>query len=296
VVTNPNRQQLEILGGSVGLGKRLTIPDDYFQFFGTVSYQNYRLNNFGSIFTFANGRSNNAAINLSLYRDSRNGNPIFFSSGSRIGGSLRFTPNALFELNRDFTGLTDQQKFNWVQYHKWKFTSEWYTPLGSRDEEGTNKFVLFTKVGLGYLGKFNSTLDDSPFERFYLGGSALTGFQLDGREIIALRGYDDLSLSPETGATFISKYTMEARYLLSPNPSATIFGFGFLEAGNTWNNFTDYQPLTTYRSGGVGLRIFLPMFGLMGLDYGWRFDDVPNQPQMPQGQFHFTIGMNLGEL
>ena len=124
----------------------------------------------------------------------------------------------------------------------------------------------------------------------------MTGFQLDGREIIALRGYDDLSLSPETGATFITKYTMEMRYLLSPNPSATIYGFGFIEAGNTWNDFVEYQPLSAFRAGGVGLRIFLPMFGLMGLDYGWRFDDVPNQPNMPQGQFHFTIGMNLGEL
>jgi outer membrane protein insertion porin family len=296
-IVNPNRQELLILGGSVGLGKRLTIPDDWFQFYASLSYQNYRIQNFGSIFTFADGRSNNLALTGSLVRDSKFGNPIFPSRGSSMGLTVKFTPAGLFwDGNRDFSNSSDQEKFEWVQYHKWKFTTEWYTPLGARDEEENNRLVLFSKVGLGYLGNYNSTVGDSPFERFYLGGSALTGFQLDGREIIALRGYDDLSLSPQTGATFINKYTMELRYLLSPNPSATIYGLGFLEAGNTWNDFTEYQPLTVKRSGGVGLRIFLPMFGLMGLDYGWRFDDVTGAPNMANGQFHFTIGMNLGEL
>lgn len=296
-VTNPSRQELVILGGSVGLGKRLTVPDDWFQFYASLSYQNYRIQNFGSIFTFADGRSNNLAATMSLVRDSKFGNPIFPSRGSSLGLTVKFTPaGLLWDGNRNFSNSSDQEKFEWVQYHKWKFTTEWYTPLGARDEEENNRLVLFSKVGLGYLGKYNSTVGDSPFERFYLGGSALTGFQLDGREIIALRGYDDLSLSPQTGATFINKYTMELRYLLSPNPSATIYGLGFLEAGNTWNTFADYQPLTVKRSGGIGLRIFLPMFGLMGLDYGWRFDDITGSPNMANGQFHFTIGMNLGEL
>ena len=297
-ISNPSRQQLQILGGSVGLGKQLQIPDDYFQLFATLSYQYYDLNNFGSIFSFANGYSNNLAITGSLARDSRNGNPIFYSGGSRVGITTRFTPyvRSLFDGNKDYTNVSDQEKFLWVEYHKWKFTTEWYTPLGKQDEDENNRLVLFTKVGMGYLGNFNRSIGDSPFERYYLGGSALTGFQLDGREIIALRGYDDLSLSPRTGATFINKYTMELRYLVSPNPNATIYGLTFLEAGGTWNDFTDYQPLAVQRSGGVGLRIFLPMFGLMGLDYGWRFDDVPNLPNMPRGQFHFTIGMNLGEL
>jgi len=298
VVNNPSRQQLQILGGSIGLGKRLQIPDDYFQLFTTLSYQYYDLNNFGSIFTFANGYSNNLAITASLARDSRNGNPIFYSGGSKIGVTARFTPyvRSLFDGAKDYTNATDQEKFLWVEYHKWKFTTEWYTPLGKQDEDENNRLVLYTKIGMGYLGNFNRTIGDSPFERFYLGGSALTGFQLDGREIIALRGYDDLSLSPRTGATFINKYTTELRYLVSPNPNATIYGLTFLEAGGTWNNFIDYQPLAVHRSAGVGLRIFLPMFGLMGLDYGWRFDDVISNPGMPRGQFHFTIGMNLGEL
>lgn len=295
-IDNPSRQQLVIFGGSIGFGKRLTIPDDWFQWYLTGSYQNYNLNNFGSIFSFANGRSNNLAFTNSLVRDSRNGNPIFPEGGSKFGITVRFTPPYSAFSDRDYSQETDQEKFRWVEYHKWKFTSEWYTPLLSSASGESKKLVLFTKVGMGYLGNYDNTLGDSPFERFYLGGSALTGFQLDGREIIALRGYDDLSLSPVTGATFISKYTMEMRYLLSPNPSATIYALGFLEAGNTWDDFVDYQPFSAQRSGGIGLRIFLPMFGLMGLDYGWRFDDVENIPNMAQGQFHFTIGMNLGEL
>lgn len=298
-INNPSRQQLQILGGSIGFGKRLQIPDDWFQLYTTLSYQYYDLTNFGSIFTFADGYSNNLAITASLVRDSRAGNPIFPSGGSKVGLTTRITPIAVrhwWDNDKDYSGLSDQEKFLWAEYHKWKFTTEWYTPLGKQDEEENNRLVLFTKVGLGYLGNFDKGIGDSPFERFYLGGSALTGFQLDGREIIALRGYDDLSLSPRTGATFINKYTMELRYLVSPNPNATIYGLTFLEAGNTWDDFVNYQPFAVKRSAGVGLRIFLPMFGLMGLDYGWRFDDVETNPTMPRGQFHFTIGMNLGEL
>ncbi len=289
-------QELVITGGSLGLGKRLTRPDDYFQLFVSGSYQHYSLLNFGSIFSFATGTSNNLAITGSILRDSRSINPIFYSSGSKTGLTVKVTPLAAVHKRGDFSNATDQDKFDWVQYHKWKFTSEWYTPLSRRSEDGGHKFVLYTKVGAGYLGNFNKTIGDSPFERFYLGGSALTGFQLDGREIIALRGYDDLSLSPATGSTFINKYSMELRYLISPNPNATIFGLGFLEAGDTWSDFKDFNPFAVKRSTGVGLRIFLPMFGLMGLDYGWRLDDVLNNPGMPLGQFHFTIGMNLGEL
>jgi len=156
--------------------------------------------------------------------------------------------------------------------------------------------VLNTRVGFGYLGSYNTALGSAPLERFYLGGSGLTGFSLDGREIIALRGYDDNTLSPVGGASIINKYTLELRYPLSLNPSATIYGLSFIEAGNTWSSFGDYNPFNVYRSGGVGVRVFLPMFGLLGLDYAWRIDDVPDFPNMQKGQLHFTIGANLGEL
>jgi outer membrane protein insertion porin family len=192
--------------------------------------------------------------------------------------------------------MTDQDKFDWVEYYKLKFTANWYTAL---NKHKTNKFVLHSSVGFGFLGGYNKNLGQSPFERFYLGGVYLSGFLLDGREIVNLRGYDELSLttpSSSVGAPVITKYSMELRYPLSLNPSATIFAMGFAEAGRTWQNFKDYNPFNLYRSAGMGLRIYLPMFGLLGFDYGWRLDDVPNYSNMARGQFHFSIGMNMGEL
>jgi outer membrane protein insertion porin family len=185
--------------------------------------------------------------------------------------------------------LSDQEKFKYVEYFKWKFTSSWFTRLAG-------DLVLNTRIGFGYLGMYNRAVGIAPFERFYLGGSGLTGFALDGREIIALRGYDDQSLSPRTGAPIIAKYTWELRYPVSLNPSATVFGLAYVEAGNTWQNFKSFNPFDVYRSAGVGVRVFLPMFGLLGLDWGYRFDDVRTAPGMQRSQIHFSIGMNLGEL
>ena len=152
------------------------------------------------------------------------------------------------------------------------------------------------RAGFGFLGRYTERKGDSPFERFYLGGSGLTGFQLDGREIIALRGYDDLSLAPSFGSFFVNKFTAELRFPVSLNPSATIFATTFIEGANAYNDIRRYDPFKLYRSAGFGLRLFLPMFGPMGLDYAWRFDDVPTAPNMAKSQFHFTIGIDLGEL
>ena len=154
-------------------------------------------------------------------------------------------------MERDYgADLSPQERYKWIEYHKWKFASEWFTKIAGN-------LVLRTKAGFGFLGKYNQNVGDSPFERFYLGGSGLTGFQLDGREIIALRGYDDQSVSPRIGASLITKYTAELRYPFSLNPSATIYGLGFMEAGNTWNNFNDYNPFAVKRSVGLGIRVFL---------------------------------------
>lgn len=287
-IPNPDRAFLKIYGVSVGLGKRLQVPDDYFSLYQGVSYQHYILSNFGSIFSFADGKSNNVSYTFSFGRNSVS-QPIFPRYGSDINLTLKATPPYSLISGRDFSGETDQEKFKWVEYHKWKITTSWYTEIAKN-------LVLYNKAGFGFLGIYNQDIGLSPFERYYLGGSALSGFSLDGREIIGLRGYDDLALSPQTGGQYISKYTTELRYLLSPNPSATIYMLGFFEAGNTWNGFKNYNPYDVKRSGGVGLRIFLPAFGLLGLDYGWRFDDVTGSPNMARGQFHFTIGTNLGEL
>ncbi|NEN21967.1 outer membrane protein assembly factor BamA [Cryomorpha ignava] len=288
------RQALIITGGSVSLGKRLGWPDDYFQILGGVSYlyydiQNYRSGNNTGIFALSNGTSNNLSFIFNLSRNSVF-DPIYPRYGSNIRLNTKVTlPYSLWD-GIDYAGdITDETRYQNAEYYKWKLVAEWYTELAP-------KLVLMTRSGFGFLGYYNRDKGVSAFERFYLGGSALSGFALDGREIIGLRGYDDLSLSPATGSNIVIKQTMELRYLISPNPSATIFALGFLEAGNTYDGIENFDPFRMYRSAGVGLRIFLPMFGLMGLDYGWRFDDVLLKPSMPRSQFHFTIGMNLGEL
>ena len=288
------RQALYITGGNVSLGKQLGWPDDYFQVLMGVSYLFYDIRNFRSgqgtgIFAFQNGTSNNLAFIFNISRNSVF-DPIFPRWGSNIRFNTKFTlPYSLWD-GIDYAGpITEQTRYKWAEYYKWKLVAEWYTELAP-------KLVLMARSGFGFMGYYTRAKGISPFERFYLGGAALTGFALDGREIIALRGYDDLSLSPPEGANIVMKQTLELRYPLSLNPSATIFGLGFVEAGNTYDGIVNFDPFRIYRSAGVGVRIFLPMFGLMGLDYGWRFDDVVGRPLMPQGQFHFTIGMNLGEL
>lgn len=296
------RQALLITGGSIGIGKRLRWPDDYFQLFTSLSYQYYQLRNFRNVFVFSDGFSNNLNLTLSVSRNSVD-NPLYPRYGSNVALTLKITPPFSSFINKDYGDLPPNERYRFVEYHKWKFTSEWFTELAP-------KLVLRTKAGWGYLGYYNSDIGPSPFERFYLGGSALSGFQLDGREIIALRGYQDLSLSAPEGNNVISKYTLELRYPISLNPSATIYALGFAEAGNSWLEFDKFNPLQLKRSVGFGLRIFLPMFGLMGIDYGWGLDPYdpthqgfgseqfdPNTGAFkPQGQFHFTIGMDLGEL
>ncbi len=278
---------LRITGGSIGLGTRLKWPDDYFVLRHDLNYQHYDLENYGA-FIFPTGNANDLSYSVTLSRNSID-QPIYPRRGSEVKLSAKATPPySLFDGVEDYAGMSDQEKFRWVEYHKWKFTSSWYTRL-------IGDMVLKAKTGFGFLGSYNAHLT-SPFERFYMGGSGLTGFNLLGREIIALRGYDDNSLSASTGGTMLTKYTVELRYPLSLNPQATIFGLGFVEAGNSWDDPQEFDPFSVKRSAGVGLRIFLPMFGLMGVDYGWRFDDVEGAPDMQGSQFHFTIGKNLGEL
>ena len=300
-VLNPLRQSLIITGGSVVFGQRWQKPDDWFLFFGGVSYQHFDLNNYGSFFSFSEGYSNNMAGNFTIERSSLS-ETIYPTWGSKITLSSKFTlpytfiGENVFGKTYDYAQMTDQQKVDWVEYYKLKFTANWYTPL---NKHKTNKLVLHTHAGFGFLGTYNKSLGQSPFERFYMGGVYLSGYLLDGREIVNLRGYDDLSLtmpSDRVGAPVISKYGAELRYPISLNPQATIFALAFAEGGRTWTDFSDYNPFNLYKSVGAGLRIFLPMFGLLGFDYGWRLNDVPNAPNMAPGQFHFSIGMNMGEL
>ena len=288
-IVNPVRASVVISGGSIGLGRRLSWPDDYFTLYQEITYQHYIMDKWNQ-FIFRDGIANNLFYRLNISRNSID-QPIYPRNGSQVSLSIQATPpySLLDSKDPNYNDMSDQDKYRWIEYHKWKFTTSWFTKI-------VGDLVLNTRIGFGYLGSYNTSLGSAPLERFYLGGSGLTGFSLDGREIIALRGYDDNTLSPIGGASIINKYALELRYPLSLNPSATIYGLSFIEAGNTWSSFGDYNPFNVYRSGGVGVRVFLPMFGLLGLDYAWRIDDVPDFPNMQKGQLHFTIGANLGEL
>ncbi len=308
-IENASRRIIRITGVSLGLGKRLKWPDDYFSVYYEAGYQFYELNNFGNVFSFSDGFVNNPYLKWNISRNSLD-QTIYPRTGSSISLTVKTSvyPYSRLELmNKDgFTShsaLSDQEKFRYLQYNKFKFTTSWFTPISKN-----KKLVVNARLGFGLLNGWNKDLGAPPFERFYLGGSGLSGFNLDGREIIALRGYDDQSMSSNTGDRLISKYTLELRYPVSLNPSATIFLLSFMEAGNSWNDYKKYNPFQVKRSAGVGVRIFLPMFGLLGLDYGFSFDpldagsqgEVNHNSQIQakgyRGQFHFTMGMNIGEL
>jgi outer membrane protein insertion porin family len=289
-LSDPSRSSFNIWGVTVGFGSRLKKPDDFFTFFADVNYAYYTLKNFANIFSFSNGYSNNINLRASISRSNTDKSPMeYITRGGTMTLSAQATPPySLFE-NRNYADMTDQQKYTFIEFYKIKFTTQWFTKL-------VGNLVLNTRVGFGYLGFYNAQLGVAPFERFYMGGSGLTGYSLDGREIIAMRGYNDGSLSAAHGSPIINKYTMELRYPITLSASANIYCLTFAEAGNTWDSFKQYNPFQVYRSAGVGVRVFLPMFGLLGLDYGWRLDDVPSNLGMQRGQLHFTIGANLGEL
>jgi outer membrane protein insertion porin family len=298
---NELRQSLQITGVQVGFGQRWKKPDDWFTMNLALSYQHFQLNDYGVFFSFSDGTANNLAANFTLARNSIS-DPIYPVWGSNISLSVKATPPYSSLRGKDeiyYEDLSDQDRFRWVEYHKWKVKAEWYTPLTQSAGENPRTLVLRTHAGIGLIGQYNRAVGLSPFERFYLGGVFLSGYVLDGREIVNLRGFDDLSLTmpdQNTGAPVIAKYGAELRYPLSTNPSATIYMLAFVDAGKTWADAREFNPFEVYRSAGVGMRIFLPMFGLLGLDYGWRLDDIPTQPNMSRGQFHFSIGMNTGEL
>lgn len=287
-------QLMATIGVSAGLGRRISWPDDYFTMYNEVSYQHYKLRNW-PYYAFANGRSNNLAFTTTFRRSSID-NPIYTKSGSDFSLSLSFTPPySLFD-NRDYDNESEENKYRWIEFHKWKFQGKVYMPLSKN-----NKLVLYTGIQYGYLGHYNRN-KRSPFEGFEMGGDGMSGYSLYGREYVGLRGYENGSLT-NAGSSFIapassdaslySKLTMELRYPISLNPSATIYVLGFLEAGNSWYEIQDFEPFNLYRSAGVGLRVFLPMFGLLGLDWGYGFDDVPGRPSAAGGQIHFILGQEF---
>lgn len=299
-ISNPNRSTMKIIGGSVGFGKRLKKPDDFFSIYTEASYNYYELQNY-PYFILANGYANDFNGKINITRNSIDA-PIFPKNGSNFSLLGQFTPPYSLFNGKNYETATPAEKFKFIEYQKYKFTAEWYTQLTNKkagEGKEARNLVLRTKIGYGILGMYNKKVGVSPFERYYMGGSGLSGYQnFVAREIIALRGYTDNSLSSTSGDPLCARYTMELRYPISLNPQATIFILGFAEAGNTWARYKDFNPFQVKRSAGFGLRVFLPMFGLLGLDYGWGFDNIPNNPGSGngKGQFHFTLGAQLGEL
>lgn len=296
---NPARSSMAIYGSSVNFGRRLMWPDNYFSMFNSVNYNYYELTNYNA-FIFRNGFAHDVNTNMTIQRNSVD-QPIYPKNGSNFTLFAQLTPPYSAFNKKNYADLPQNERFRFIEYQKYKFTAEWFTQLTNKkaaEGKEARNLVLRTKIGYGFLGYYNKKVGFSPFERFYMGGSGLSGFQnFVAREIIALRGYPDNSLSAVTGDPIVSRYTMELRYPITLNPQATIYVLGFAEAGNSYENFRSFNPFQVKRSAGVGLRVFLPMFGLLGLDYGWGFDNI-NQPGAGngKGQFHFTIGGMLGEL
>jgi len=298
-----DRQSMIIDGGSVGFGKRLEWPDDYFSVFYEASYQRYSLNKYEMYsFLFKNGTSNLATLSAKLTRFSAGPNPIYPTGGSTFSLSLQATPPYSAISGKNFAGASDEEKYKLIEFYKAVFKADYYLPL-----DGAGKLILNAKAAFGYLGFYNKDIGPSPFENFYLGGDGMTGYSFYGREVIALRGYTNGSLTPrvdkmETDGTLrrvesgnvYSKLTMELRYPISLNPQATIFALAFVEAGKAWYDIRDYNPFRMNRSAGVGLRANLPMFGLLGIDWGYGFDSpVYGSSEDSGSQFHFVIGQQF---
>ena len=283
---------LRTFGVSIGYGKRLKWPDDYFTFYGEISYQLYWMKDWPYLL-ISNGMSHNLALNLQLSRSSID-NPIYTRRGSQFSIGLKITPPwSLMRKNRNYAAMSNNDKYEMIEYHKWKLTGKVFTPLTP-----DSKLVLMTRAEFGYLGHYNKNLK-SPFESFYMGGDGMSSYSSYSTDYVAMRGYSSGSLTPYDAATgrnmgyVYDKFTMELRYPLSLQQNATIWILGFLEAGNCYADIRDFDPFDLKRSAGVGVRIFLPMFGLMGIDWGWGFDQINGSSQYGGSQFHFVLGQEL---
>lgn len=320
-------KSFNITGITFGLAKRLQVPDDYFTLSQAISYQRYDLNNYNTgLFTFGNGFSNNLSYTFGLSRNNTSVDPIFPTGGSNFSFTAKFSlPYSMFngvdyeQLSEDYddalekrstaTSTTDlayieateeiteidQKRYNWLEFYKVKFSGEWYTQLAK-------DLVLRPKIEFGFLGAYNNERGVIPFERFYLGGDGLGNFSLDGREVIQLRGYPNQSLThldestgsaSQDGSSIYNKFSLELRYPITLKASAKIYALGFLEGGVSANTFRDFSPFNLKRSAGLGIRIFMPAFGLLGIDFGHGFDPLPGQTVKNGWETHFIIGQQF---
>ncbi len=291
---------VKTIGFGLSLGKRLKWPDDYFNLIYSLNFQQYKLRNYGQIFSgITNGNSNNISLKITLLRNSAGPNPIFPTSGSNFSLSGQFT------LPYSTLGITPSvsNKYALPEFHKWRFAGEWYTPIGrARGAEKNKQFILKAAAKYGYIGRYNTNLEVSPFERFQVGDAGLSNTQaLLGYDIIAHRGYPIYSSSnpkinpdgvtPSQYFTLFNKYTLELRYPFSTSASSTIYGLAFFEAANGWYSLKEFNPFKLRRSVGVGMRFFLPMFGLLGFDYGIGLDRYDQSTGIKgAAKFTFMLG------
>lgn len=318
-------QGFAITGLTAGLAKRVQWPDDYFTISHALSYQLYEFNDYNiGLFNFGNGKANSIAYTLGISRNATAGGRIYPRAGSNFEITAKFTPPYSLFSSKDFEALRDrstelqekrisegitteesaelesidQERFRWLEYYKVKFKGDWYTTL-------VDDLVLRTNAEFGFLGNYNNDVGDTPFERFFVGGDGLNNFTLDGRDIVQLRGYENQSITPydplagnnNSGGLIYNKFSLEIRYPLTLKPSASIYGLAFLEGGNAFNNFQEFNPFQIKRSAGVGLRIFMPAFGLLGIDFGYGFDEDLRPASIGNGpsgwQTHFIIGQQF---
>ena len=307
-------KMFEVFGFNAGLGTRLKWPDNYFVLYNNLSWQTYKLTNWtNSYFAFNDGISHNLSFTISLTRNSTD-QQLYPRQGSEFSASLQITPPySLFrkytwdfddEGNRvkvpvesydkvNYDDWTSAERYKWIEYHKWKFSGAVYTKL-------VGDLVLMTRAQFGFLGYFNRNWGYSPFENFQVGGDGMSGYVTYGAEIVSLRGYEDYSLTPKKmtpysqsmesyAGNIYDKFTIELRYPVIMQPQSTIYALAFLEGGNCWSDIREFNPFQIKRSAGVGVRVFLPMIGLLGVDWGYGFDDATNGGS----QFHFVLGQQF---
>ena len=298
-------RRFNITGLTFGISTRLKEPDDYFLFSQAISYQHYDLQNYNTgLFTFGNGSSNNLSYTIGLTRNNTYNDPIYPTGGSNFSASAKLTfpyslvngvDYAALKQERDDLdpvadieriGEIDQERFKWLEFYKVKFKADWYA-------EVAKKLVLRPSVEFGFLGAYNNDRGVIPFERFFLGGDGLGNFALDGREVIQLRGYPNQSLSSQDGGSIYNKFSLELRYPITLGQGAKIYALTFMEAGSSVNSFRDFDPFNLQRSAGLGIRIFMPAFGLLGIDFGKPFDPLPGQNQIGGWETHFIIGQQF---
>jgi outer membrane protein insertion porin family len=282
--TAESNSRMQITSVSLGFGRRLKWPDDYFSLYNELSYRHYDLNEYALFPGLATGKANQLAFNNVISRNSVD-NPLYSRRGSSFSLGLEFTlPVSLWD-GRDYANMEGEEKYKWLEYYKWTFKAEWFTQL-------VGDLVFHAKADYGFIGYYNSDIGPAPTEGYEFGGDGM-GYYVYGKTIVGLRGYDNGTLTPPGGGYIYNKYTFELRYPVALTQAATIYGLSFFESGASWKDFSEYNPFGMYRSAGVGVRIFLPMLGLIGIDWAYGFDNLPGQIDPSGSRFHFILGQQF---